>query len=154
VRAGLRAEDNGAGDASGVVAEIGAREVARLRRGLPLLANLANIATMLGLFGTVLGMIDAFELIAAHGTGDPRIVADGIFKALVTTAAGLAIGITALGIHAMLSARVDGRVRELEDGLGAIFDPAAAPLGRPATGARRQPAATPPGQPATGAGTP
>ncbi len=126
VRAGLRAEENGAADAAGVVAEIGLREVARLRTGLPLLATLANMATMLGLFGTVLGMIDAFELIAAQGTGDPRVVADGIFKALVTTAAGLGIGITALAIHAALGARVNGRVRELEDGLGAIFDPAAA----------------------------
>lgn len=147
VRAGLRAEENGIADVTGVVAEIGAREVARLRRGLPLLANLANIATMLGLFGTVLGMIDAFELIAAEGTGDPRIVADGIFKALVTTAAGLAIGIAALAIHAGLSGRVDARIRELEDGLGAIFDPAAtsrpAPA-RPATRSAREASADTP----------
>jgi len=125
VRIGLRAEENGAADAAGVVAEVGLREVARLRTGMPLLATLANMATMLGLFGTVLGMIDAFELIAAEGAGDPRIVAGGIFKALVTTAAGLGIGLVALAIHAGLGARVGGRVRELEDGLGAIFDPAA-----------------------------
>jgi biopolymer transport protein ExbB len=127
VRAGLRAEENGTVDAAGVVAEIGLREVARLRTGLPMLATLANLATMLGLFGTVLGMIDAFEQIASMGSGDPRIVAGGIFKALITTAAGLGIGIAALAIHAGLAARVDTRVRELEDGLGALFDPSAAP---------------------------
>lgn len=132
VRAGLRAEEHGAADAAGVVAEIGLREVARLRTGLPLLATLANLATMLGLFGTVLGMIDAFEQIASQGSGDPRIVAGGIFKALITTAAGLGIGITALAIHAGLAARVNGRVRELEDGLGGVFDPASIGPGRTA----------------------
>jgi biopolymer transport protein ExbB len=64
-------------------------ESTRLRRNLGLLAALGNMATMMGLMGTVLGMIESFDLIAKTGTGDARVVAGGIFQALVTTAAGL-----------------------------------------------------------------
>lgn len=87
-------------------------ETSILRRNLPLLGALGNIATMLGLFGTVLGMIVAFDLIAKTGTGDARVVAGGIFTALVTTAAGLMVGIPTVLSHAFLRRRVD--VLEIE----------------------------------------
>lgn len=86
----------------------------RAQRNLPLLAALGNLATMLGLLGTVLGMVEAFEVIAQSGTGDARIVASGIFRALVTTATGLGIGIVALAAHALFSRRATDYVVALE----------------------------------------
>lgn len=98
----------------------GALEAHRLLRNLPLLAALGNIATMVGLFGTVLGMIDAFDRIALVGSGDARVVAGGIFLALITTAAGLAAAILAVAAHAALSRRADDVVAELERLTGEI----------------------------------
>ena len=104
------------------VSESGRSEAQRMHRNLPLLAALANIATMLGLLGTVLGMIEAFELIAGAGTGDAKVVASGIFRALVTTAAGLGVGIVALALHALFSRRAEEWVHELEDFLSRVLD--------------------------------
>lgn len=86
----------------------------RAQRNLPFLAALGNLATMLGLLGTVLGMVEAFDVIAQSGTGDARIVAGGIFRALVTTAVGLTIAIFALLAHAVFSRRATDFVVVLE----------------------------------------
>ncbi len=93
----------------------GAHEATLLRRNLPMLAALANIATMMGLLGTVLGMIESFDLIAQTGTGDARVVAGGIFQALVTTAAGLIVGITAIGFHSFLRRKVEVLEGDLDE---------------------------------------
>ena len=100
----------------------GVAEVHRLQRNLPLLASVGNLATMIGLFGTVLGMIEAFDMIAISGTGDARVVAGGIFRALVTTAAGLGIGISALGAHALLARSADERSARLEERAAELYD--------------------------------
>lgn len=92
----------------------GAAAAHAAHRNLPMLAALGNLATMLGLLGTVLGMVEAFEVIAQSGTGDARIVAGGIFRALVTTAAGLSIGIVALAAHAVFARRAADFVVTLE----------------------------------------
>lgn len=92
----------------------GAYEAHRLLRNLPLLAALGNLSTMIGLLGTVLGMIDAFDRIALVGSGDARVVAGGIFLALITTAAGLFAAILAVAAHAVLSRRAEDAVAELE----------------------------------------
>jgi len=92
----------------------GAYEAHRLLRNLPLLAALGNLSTMIGLLGTVLGMIEAFERIALVGSGDARVVAGGIFLALITTAAGLFAAILAVAAHAILSRRAEDTVAELE----------------------------------------
>jgi len=114
VRAGLSALQRGADHPLDHVAIAGETEGMRLRRNLGLLAALANVATMLGLLGTVLGMIAAFDRISEVGTGDARVVARGIFQALVTTAAGLSVGITALAGHALLRRRVEAHLLTLE----------------------------------------
>ena len=85
----------------------GDHEATVLRRNLPLLAAIGNMATMMGLLGTVLGMIQSFDLIATTGTGDARVVAGGIFQALVTTAAGLMVGLLAIGFHSFLRRKVE-----------------------------------------------
>ena len=107
LRVGLVHLDQGLAQMQDAIEAQTVHETTILRRNLPLLAALGNIATMLGLFGTVLGMIEAFDLIAKTGTGDARVVAGGIFTALVTTAAGLMVGISTIAAHSFLRRRVD-----------------------------------------------
>jgi len=127
VRAGLSALQRGAEHPLDHVALAGETEAMRLRRNLPLLAALANVATMLGLLGTVLGMIAAFDRISDVGTGDARVVAEGIFQALVTTAAGLTVGIASLSGHAFLRRRVEHHLLTLEQVVQHLFGGDASP---------------------------
>ena len=76
-------------------------------RFLPLLNTVSNVSPLLGLLGTILGMITAFESIAASGTGDPRVVAGGISEALITTATGLIVAIPALIFYRYLGSKAD-----------------------------------------------
>ena len=79
-----------------------------LERGLRSIENIAQLAPLLGLFGTVLGMIEAFQSLQGAGSQvDPSILAGGIWVALLTTAAGLAVAMPASLIHAWLEARMD-----------------------------------------------
>lgn len=107
LRAGLIHFDQGLGPMEAAVETAGEHEGTVLRRNLPLLAAIGNMATMMGLLGTVLGMINSFDLIATTGTGDARVVAGGIFQALVTTAAGLMVGLIAIGFHSFLRRKVE-----------------------------------------------
>ncbi len=115
LRSGLLHFNAGLAGMQDAVETAGAHEATLLRRNLPLLGAIGNIATMLGLLGTVLGMIDSFDQIAKTGTGDARIVAGGIFQALVTTAAGLMVGVTAVGFHALLRRKVEVLETDLEE---------------------------------------
>ena len=69
------------------------RETPRLERGLSTLRVLTVVAPLLGLLGTVTGMIETFQMITLFGAGDPRIMAGGISEALVTTMLGLTVAI-------------------------------------------------------------
>ena len=115
LRSGLLHLDEGLARMEDAIETAGAHEVTLLRRNLSLLSAIGNLATMLGLLGTVLGMIESFELIAETGTGDASVVAGGIFKALVTTAAGLGVGIFALVFHSYFRRRVEILLIDLED---------------------------------------
>lgn len=80
----------------------------KLERGLRSLENVAQLAPLLGLFGTVLGMIEAFQALQAAGSQvDPSILAGGIWVALMTTAAGLAVAMPTSLIHSWLDGRMD-----------------------------------------------
>jgi biopolymer transport protein ExbB len=79
------------------------------------LGVIANLAPMLGFLGTVTGMIKAFQAIAAAGTSNPSLVASGISEALLTTAAGLLVGIPALALFHFFRGRVDRFVTEMEE---------------------------------------
>ncbi len=79
-----------------------------LNRGLPLVAIASATAPLLGLLGTVTGMIETFRLINIFGTGDAKSLASGISEALVTTEFGLIVAIPALILHALLSRKVQG----------------------------------------------
>jgi len=79
----------------------------RMEGSLATIAILATLLPMLGLLGTVTGMINVFEVIALHGSGKPDEMADGISQALLTTASGLIIAIPVIFLHHLLSRRIN-----------------------------------------------
>jgi biopolymer transport protein ExbB len=86
-----------------------------LQKAYPL-AVVATLAPILGLLGTVIGMIQAFNAVASTGTlGDPALLADGISKALITTAGGLIVALPALGLHHYFRSRAAGFALQLEE---------------------------------------
>lgn len=87
---------------------------AYLGKSLIPLSTIAGIATLLGLLGTITGMIKSFNSIAAAGTGDPRVVAAGISEALITTAAGLIIAIPTIVGYRYLAKKADTSRDRLE----------------------------------------
>lgn len=89
-------------------------EFPRLERGLPSIRTLASLAPMLGLLGTVTGIITTFDMISVMGGGKPRLMAGGISEALVTTATGLIIAIPALLACSVLTARVERLISNAE----------------------------------------
>jgi biopolymer transport protein ExbB len=98
------------------IQEAGEREVPLLRRRLRVLAIIGSVATLLGLLGTILGMIRAFQTVAAsaEALGKTELLARGIYEAMVTTAAGLIVAIPAVISYHWLSARVEMIVSELD----------------------------------------
>ncbi|MGB0578388.1 MAG: MotA/TolQ/ExbB proton channel family protein [Limisphaerales bacterium] len=86
----------------------------RLERWLPFIGLTAAVAPLLGLLGTVTGMINTFKLITLFGTGDAKTLSSGISEALVTTECGLIVAVAALLIHAFLTRRIRGFITSLE----------------------------------------
>ncbi|MDH5509303.1 MAG: MotA/TolQ/ExbB proton channel family protein [Nitrospinota bacterium] len=83
-------------------------------RRLGAVAIIGSLLPMVGLLGTVVGMIVAFNAIAVYGTGDPKILADGISQALLTTEAGLITSIPLLYIHQMLTDQAELITRKMD----------------------------------------
>jgi biopolymer transport protein ExbB len=96
------------------IEDVGRHVVHELERYLSPLGTIAAISPLLGLLGTVIGMIKVFAAITANGVGNPGVLAGGISEALITTAAGLSVAIPALIGYRYLRARVDGLVVEME----------------------------------------
>lgn len=96
------------------IQEAAAHVVHDLERYLNTLGTIAAIAPLLGLLGTVVGMIKVFAEITTQGTGNASALAGGISEALITTAAGLTVAIPALVMHRYFTGRIDGIVVELE----------------------------------------
>jgi biopolymer transport protein ExbB len=107
--------------------------VHQLERFLPTLGTIALISPLLGLLGTVFGLISMFFAVMVSGVGDPMKMAGGIGEALVCTASGLCVAIPAYAFHRYFRARVSGLVIEMEREVNALVDelgtrePAAAP---------------------------
>jgi biopolymer transport protein ExbB len=91
------------------------KEIPPMERFLSTLGMLAAIAPLLGLLGTVTGMIDTFHVITMHGTGDPRLMSGGISEALVTTMLGLSVAIPLMLSQTLLNRTVDNRIGEMEE---------------------------------------
>lgn len=85
-----------------------------LGKHLPVLYTIGNISPLLGLLGTIIGMILAFESIATVGTGDPKVVADGISQALVTTASGLIVAIPTIVAYRYLIRKAEVSLEQME----------------------------------------
>lgn len=85
-----------------------------LGRYLNALGTIAVVTPLLGLLGTVIGMIDVFTVLMTEGTGNAGVLAGGISKALITTAAGLSVAIPALIFHRFFTRRIDELVVAME----------------------------------------
>ena len=96
------------------VEEAGRHVVHDLEKHLQTLGTIAAITPLLGLLGTVIGMIKVFAAITTFGVGDPQALAEGISEALVTTAAGLSVGIPSLMFHRYFRGRVNELTIDME----------------------------------------
>ncbi len=96
------------------IEEVGRHVAHSLERFLNTLGTIASISPLLGLLGTVIGMIKVFAVITTHGVGDASILAEGISEALLTTAAGLSVAIPTLMFHRYFRGKVDALVMTME----------------------------------------
>jgi biopolymer transport protein ExbB len=106
------------------VEEVGGREVAHLDRHVEIIGTVASVSPLLGLLGTVVGMIQVFQRFVdayAQGQATPDVFAEGIWTALITTAYGLMIAIPMLVLYKFVQARNDRLVVEMEeDAMGIV----------------------------------
>ena len=96
------------------------KESGRIHRFTIFLAIIAAVAPLMGLLGTVVGMINTFQAITLYGTGDPQTMAGGISQALITTVLGLVVAVPAVLLHALVSARGKGLVNRLQQQSAAL----------------------------------
>ncbi len=96
------------------IEEVGRHVAHDFERFLNALGTIASITPLLGLLGTVLGMIKVFNVITAQGVGDPSVLSEGISVALITTAAGLSVAIPSLMFHRYFRGKVDDLIVTME----------------------------------------
>ncbi|MCK5355317.1 MAG: MotA/TolQ/ExbB proton channel family protein [Methyloprofundus sp.] len=113
--AGLMNRDLGREVMKESIAESGRQVTHKLERYLNTLGTIANITPLLGLLGTVVGMIKVFAAIVSHGVGDPAVLAGGISEALITTATGLTVAIPCVVFHRYFDGLVDAYVLNMEE---------------------------------------
>ena len=116
------------------VERVALTELSKLRSFMPVIEATVQIAPLLGLFGTVIGMISAFQALQAAGSQtDPAVLAGGIWVALLTTAVGLAIAIPAAFINYWLSGRIESEKEHMEIALTSLFTQRITDANRPNT---------------------
>jgi len=98
-----------------LIEEVGKREAAYLEKYVEGLATIANVATLLGLLGTIAGMIKIFGVIAQQELVNPSMLAGGISEALYTTGAGLSVAIPTLVFYRMITGKTDSLILEMEE---------------------------------------
>lgn len=96
------------------IEEVGRQVAHELEKFLNSLGTIASITPLLGLLGTVIGMIKVFAAITAHGVGDPAVLAEGISQALITTASGMSVAIPSLMFYRYFRGKVDELVINME----------------------------------------
>ncbi len=101
-------------DVKGAVADAGRREVPVLERYLGALGTIASISPLLGLLGTVFGMIKVFTVISSIGVGQAQALSEGISEALLTTAVGLCVAIPSLILHNYFRDKAEAIILEME----------------------------------------
>lgn len=97
-------------------------QIPALERNMWILSIVAHATPLLGLLGTVTGMIQAFQAVAIHGTGDPAVLAGGISQALITTAGGLIVAIPALICYNYFNKKIDESINEMEKASAEIIN--------------------------------
>ncbi len=120
--AGLRRLGRPRSEIKEVLEEVGRHEAASLERFVGVIGTVAAIAPLLGLLGTVTGMIRVFQDVTSQGVGNPADLASGIWEALITTAYGLIVAIPALVAYRYLASRADRLVLEMEEDALALVD--------------------------------
>ncbi len=105
------------------------REVQSLKRGLGILATVGSTAPFVGLLGTTMGIVNAFQLMAAAGAGGLGTISAGIAEALITTAFGLLVAIPAVMAYNFLSGWVDARSVDISESSNEFLDVVARNLG-------------------------
>ncbi len=91
-----------------------ADEIARMKQGLAILDTIVTMAPLLGILGTVTGIIRSFDLLGSSQMGDPRAISTGIAEALITTAAGLTVALPTLVAFNYLVSRVQAATKRIE----------------------------------------
>ncbi len=104
------------------IVSYGGVEMARLERGLIWISLFISLGPMLGFFGTVVGMVQAFDAIEAAGDISPNVVAGGMKVALITTVGGLIVGMVLQVLYNYLVSKIDGLVNSMEDASITLVD--------------------------------
>ena len=120
--AGLANLKYGKDAVSEAMEEAGKQAVHKLGRYLNTLGTIASVTPLIGLLGTVIGMIKVFTAITANGVGDPTVLSGGISEALITTAAGLSVGIPCLMLYRHFRSRITELTVLLEENASALLD--------------------------------
>ncbi|MFP4106965.1 MAG: MotA/TolQ/ExbB proton channel family protein [Phycisphaerae bacterium] len=120
--AGIRKMHKGDEAVEKAIEDAGANEISRLRRNLRMLYGVAGVAPMLGLVGTVWGMIQAFQMASEVGLGKVNSLAEGIYTALVTTFAGLLVAIPVLAFYYYFQGKIERIVHEINDASVAFIE--------------------------------
>jgi len=115
IAVGIRKLPQGEEAVEQAIEDAGANEVSKLRKNLRALYSIATISPLLGLLGTVWGMIVSFQVASSKGLGKAELLAGGIYEALVTTLAGLMVAIPVLVFYYHFLSRIDRIVSEMND---------------------------------------
>ncbi|MBW1774358.1 MAG: MotA/TolQ/ExbB proton channel family protein [Deltaproteobacteria bacterium] len=113
--AGLKSSGRGMWLVKEAIEERGGREAVILEKHVNILSTIANLTPLLGLLGTVSGMIKTFNVISVQGVGNPAPLAGGIAEALITTASGLCIAIPTLVCYRILKDKAESLIFEMEE---------------------------------------
>lgn len=135
-RAGLRRLQSDVPHREKAIEEAGQREIFQLRRRVRLLSVIAALAPIMGLLGTIFGMITAFQTVAVAGEalGKTELLAKGIYEALISTAAGLTLALPTLVAFHWISAKIEQLVHEMDQVTVEFFEdhwPALAVVAKP-----------------------
>ncbi|MBQ7576267.1 MAG: MotA/TolQ/ExbB proton channel family protein [Bacteroidales bacterium] len=123
VEKGISRLDKPLGDIQAAVENVGSLEVARLEKGMPILAAISGGAPMIGFLGTVIGMVQAFFNMAQAGNNvDITLLSGGIYTAMITTVGGLIVGILAYFGYNILSANISNVVFKMENSTVEFLD--------------------------------
>ena len=122
IHAGLLRLHRGIDNVEKAIENAGGVEMAFLERGMVWLSTVANLAPMVGFLGTVSGMIKSFQAIKEKGDVDPASVAGGISEALITTAAGLVVGIIIQFCYNYFASRIDKIIADMQEHTAGFID--------------------------------